>query len=103
MGLGTVALGPFPGSPQAGASSVPLTPPASTELCPKAQEVITANCLLCCAHCLSACLLSFCSQFLPTAQLKGVWQSTLVWPEFVRVLFYRCLGHRCKIRASTGI
>uniref|UniRef100_A0A4X1SQN1 PH domain-containing protein n=1 Tax=Sus scrofa TaxID=9823 RepID=A0A4X1SQN1_PIG len=39
MGLGTVALGPFPGSPQAGASSVPLTPPASTELCPKAQEV----------------------------------------------------------------
>uniref|UniRef100_A0A4X1SP42 PH domain-containing protein n=1 Tax=Sus scrofa TaxID=9823 RepID=A0A4X1SP42_PIG len=39
MGLGTVALGPFPGSPQAGASSVPLTPPASTELCPKAQEM----------------------------------------------------------------
>ncbi|XP_047610075.1 pleckstrin homology-like domain family B member 1 isoform X4 [Phacochoerus africanus] len=41
MGLGTAALGPFPGSSQAGASSVPLTPPASTELCPKAQEYVT--------------------------------------------------------------
>ncbi|XP_014640575.1 PREDICTED: pleckstrin homology-like domain family B member 1 isoform X7 [Ceratotherium simum simum] len=39
MGLGTVALGPFPGSSQAGASSVSLTPPASTQLCPKAQEM----------------------------------------------------------------
>nr|XP_044607586.1 pleckstrin homology-like domain family B member 1 isoform X8 [Equus asinus] len=38
VGLGTVALGVFPGSSQAGASSVPLTPPASTQLCPKAQE-----------------------------------------------------------------
>ncbi|XP_014640574.1 PREDICTED: pleckstrin homology-like domain family B member 1 isoform X6 [Ceratotherium simum simum] len=41
MGLGTVALGPFPGSSQAGASSVSLTPPASTQLCPKAQEYVT--------------------------------------------------------------
>uniref|UniRef100_A0A9L0IIF0 Pleckstrin homology like domain family B member 1 n=1 Tax=Equus asinus TaxID=9793 RepID=A0A9L0IIF0_EQUAS len=39
VGLGTVALGVFPGSSQAGASSVPLTPPASTQLCPKAQEM----------------------------------------------------------------
>ncbi|XP_058542903.1 pleckstrin homology-like domain family B member 1 isoform X3 [Neofelis nebulosa] len=35
---GTASLVPFPGSPQAGASSVPLIPPASTQLCPKAQE-----------------------------------------------------------------
>ncbi|XP_032141181.1 pleckstrin homology-like domain family B member 1 isoform X6 [Sapajus apella] len=39
MGLGTKALGLFPGSFQAGASSVSLTPPASTLLCPKAQEM----------------------------------------------------------------
>ncbi|XP_055279107.1 pleckstrin homology-like domain family B member 1 isoform X4 [Moschus berezovskii] len=39
VGLGTAALGPFPESSQAGASSVPLTPPASTQLCLKAQEV----------------------------------------------------------------
>ncbi|XP_062951886.1 pleckstrin homology-like domain family B member 1 isoform X10 [Cynocephalus volans] len=39
MGLGTKALGPLPGSSQAGASSVPLTPPASTSLCCKAQEM----------------------------------------------------------------
>ncbi|KAM5226811.1 pleckstrin homology-like domain family B member 1 isoform 27-T32 [Hipposideros larvatus] len=39
MGLGTAALGLFPGSSQATASSVPLTPPASTQLCPKAQEM----------------------------------------------------------------
>ncbi|KAK2099564.1 Pleckstrin y-like domain B member 1 [Saguinus oedipus] len=38
MGLGTKALGLFPGSLQAGASSVSLTPPPSTLLCPKAQE-----------------------------------------------------------------
>ncbi|XP_058542910.1 pleckstrin homology-like domain family B member 1 isoform X8 [Neofelis nebulosa] len=36
---GTASLVPFPGSPQAGASSVPLIPPASTQLCPKAQEM----------------------------------------------------------------
>ncbi|XP_062951880.1 pleckstrin homology-like domain family B member 1 isoform X4 [Cynocephalus volans] len=41
MGLGTKALGPLPGSSQAGASSVPLTPPASTSLCCKAQEYVT--------------------------------------------------------------
>ncbi|KAK2492280.1 hypothetical protein MC885_015772 [Smutsia gigantea] len=40
MGLGTVTLGPFPGPSQSGASSVPLTPPASTQLCPKAQEPV---------------------------------------------------------------
>nr|XP_012325788.1 pleckstrin homology-like domain family B member 1 isoform X1 [Aotus nancymaae]XP_012325789.1 pleckstrin homology-like domain family B member 1 isoform X1 [Aotus nancymaae] len=40
MGLGTKALGLFPGSFQAGASSVSLTPPASTLLCPKAQEYV---------------------------------------------------------------
>ncbi|XP_053756367.1 pleckstrin homology-like domain family B member 1 isoform X3 [Panthera pardus] len=34
----TASLVPFPGSSQAGASSVPLIPPASTQLCPKAQE-----------------------------------------------------------------
>ncbi|XP_057624843.1 pleckstrin homology-like domain family B member 1 isoform X2 [Chionomys nivalis] len=39
MGLETKALGPSPRSSQAGASSVPLTPPASTQLCPKAQEM----------------------------------------------------------------
>ncbi|XP_075858686.1 pleckstrin homology-like domain family B member 1 isoform X4 [Microcebus murinus] len=39
MELGTKTLGLFPGSSQAGASSVPLTPPASTPLCPKAQEM----------------------------------------------------------------
>ncbi|XP_019830456.1 pleckstrin homology-like domain family B member 1 isoform X7 [Bos indicus] len=39
VGLGTAALGPFPESSQAGASSLPLTPPASTQLCLKAQEV----------------------------------------------------------------
>ncbi|XP_058542907.1 pleckstrin homology-like domain family B member 1 isoform X5 [Neofelis nebulosa] len=38
---GTASLVPFPGSPQAGASSVPLIPPASTQLCPKAQEYVT--------------------------------------------------------------
>ncbi|XP_040339146.1 pleckstrin homology-like domain family B member 1 isoform X7 [Herpailurus yagouaroundi] len=36
---GTASLVPFPGSSQAGASSVPLIPPASTQLCPKAQEM----------------------------------------------------------------
>ncbi|XP_035120673.1 pleckstrin homology-like domain family B member 1 isoform X35 [Callithrix jacchus] len=39
MGLGTKALGLFRGSLQAGASSVSLTPPPSTLLCPKAQEM----------------------------------------------------------------
>ncbi|XP_040586084.1 pleckstrin homology-like domain family B member 1 isoform X4 [Mesocricetus auratus] len=39
MGLETKALGLSPRSSQAGASSVPLTPPASTQLCPKAQEM----------------------------------------------------------------
>ncbi|XP_026635320.1 pleckstrin homology-like domain family B member 1 isoform X3 [Microtus ochrogaster] len=39
MGLETKALGPSPRSSQAGASSVPLTPPASSQLCPKAQEM----------------------------------------------------------------
>ncbi|XP_070240222.1 pleckstrin homology-like domain family B member 1 isoform X5 [Bos mutus] len=39
VGLGTAALGPFPESSQAGASSLPLTQPASTQLCLKAQEV----------------------------------------------------------------
>ncbi|XP_045692784.1 pleckstrin homology-like domain family B member 1 isoform X4 [Phyllostomus hastatus] len=37
--LGTAALSLFPGSSKAGASSVPLTPPAFTQLCPKAQEM----------------------------------------------------------------
>ncbi|ELK12044.1 Pleckstrin like proteiny-like domain family B member 1 [Pteropus alecto] len=37
MELRTAALGLFPGSSQAG-TSVPLTSPASTQLCPKAQE-----------------------------------------------------------------
>ncbi|KAH0519594.1 Pleckstrin homology-like domain family B member 1 [Microtus ochrogaster] len=41
MGLETKALGPSPRSSQAGASSVPLTPPASSQLCPKAQEYVT--------------------------------------------------------------
>ncbi|KAM5245433.1 pleckstrin homology-like domain family B member 1 isoform 9-T9 [Ctenodactylus gundi] len=41
VGPGTEALGPFPGSPQAGAPSVPFTPPASPQLCPKAQEYVT--------------------------------------------------------------
>nr|XP_035120655.2 pleckstrin homology-like domain family B member 1 isoform X5 [Callithrix jacchus] len=41
MGLGTKALGLFRGSLQAGASSVSLTPPPSTLLCPKAQEYVT--------------------------------------------------------------
>lgn len=71
MGLRTAALGLFPGSSQSGIS-VPLTSPASIQFCPKAQEVITANHLLCCAHCLSACLMSSCLQFLPRAQLKGM-------------------------------
>ncbi|XP_051053219.1 pleckstrin homology-like domain family B member 1 isoform X3 [Phodopus roborovskii] len=39
MGLETKPLGPSPRSSQAGASPVPLTPPASTQLCPKAQEM----------------------------------------------------------------
>ncbi|XP_059123711.1 pleckstrin homology-like domain family B member 1 isoform X5 [Peromyscus eremicus] len=39
MGLENKALGPSPRSSQAGASSVPLTPPASTQLCPKAHEM----------------------------------------------------------------
>ncbi|XP_073922717.1 pleckstrin homology-like domain family B member 1 isoform X13 [Castor canadensis] len=39
MGLGTKVLSRFPGSSQAGGSSVPLTPPTSTLLCPKAQEM----------------------------------------------------------------
>ncbi|XP_031199255.1 pleckstrin homology-like domain family B member 1 isoform X5 [Mastomys coucha] len=38
-GLETKALGQSPRSSEAGASSVPLTPPASTQLCPKAQEM----------------------------------------------------------------
>ncbi|XP_052614201.1 pleckstrin homology-like domain family B member 1 isoform X4 [Peromyscus californicus insignis] len=38
MGLENKALGPSPRSSQAGASSVPLTLPASTQLCPKAHE-----------------------------------------------------------------
>ncbi|XP_073922706.1 pleckstrin homology-like domain family B member 1 isoform X3 [Castor canadensis] len=41
MGLGTKVLSRFPGSSQAGGSSVPLTPPTSTLLCPKAQEYVT--------------------------------------------------------------
>ncbi|XP_057346597.1 pleckstrin homology-like domain family B member 1 isoform X15 [Manis pentadactyla] len=39
VGLGPVTRGPLPGPPQSGASSVPLAPPASPQLCPKAQEV----------------------------------------------------------------
>ncbi|XP_051012266.1 pleckstrin homology-like domain family B member 1 isoform X6 [Acomys russatus] len=39
MGLETTALGLSPRSSQAGPSSVSLTPPASTQLCPKAQEM----------------------------------------------------------------
>ncbi|XP_052614319.1 pleckstrin homology-like domain family B member 1 isoform X21 [Peromyscus californicus insignis] len=39
MGLENKALGPSPRSSQAGASSVPLTLPASTQLCPKAHEM----------------------------------------------------------------
>ncbi|XP_060228552.1 pleckstrin homology-like domain family B member 1 isoform X9 [Meriones unguiculatus] len=39
MGQETKALCPSPRSSQAGASSVPLTPPVSTQLCPKAQEM----------------------------------------------------------------
>ncbi|XP_010627626.1 pleckstrin homology-like domain family B member 1 isoform X9 [Fukomys damarensis] len=46
MGLGTKALGPFSGSSQAGGSSVSLTPPASTPLCPKAQEPLQMEKLL---------------------------------------------------------
>ncbi|XP_041494381.1 pleckstrin homology-like domain family B member 1 isoform X4 [Microtus oregoni] len=38
MGLENKALGPSLRSSQAGASSVPLTPPASSQLCPKTQE-----------------------------------------------------------------
>ncbi|XP_057346594.1 pleckstrin homology-like domain family B member 1 isoform X12 [Manis pentadactyla] len=38
VGLGPVTRGPLPGPPQSGASSVPLAPPASPQLCPKAQE-----------------------------------------------------------------
>ncbi|XP_071068464.1 pleckstrin homology-like domain family B member 1 isoform X4 [Dasypus novemcinctus] len=41
LGLAAEALDPFLGSSQAGASSVPLIPPASTQLCPKAQEYVT--------------------------------------------------------------
>ncbi|XP_062053129.1 pleckstrin homology-like domain family B member 1 isoform X7 [Lepus europaeus] len=41
LGLGTKALSLLPGASQAGASSVPLTPSASTLLCPKAQEYVT--------------------------------------------------------------
>ncbi|XP_054368222.1 pleckstrin homology-like domain family B member 1 isoform X7 [Mirounga angustirostris] len=41
MGLGSATLVPFPGSSEPGASSVPLTPPASTQLSPKAQEYVT--------------------------------------------------------------
>ncbi|XP_073095786.1 pleckstrin homology-like domain family B member 1 isoform X31 [Manis javanica] len=39
VGLVPVTRGPLPGPPQSGASSVPLAPPASTQLCPKAQEM----------------------------------------------------------------
>ncbi|XP_041494386.1 pleckstrin homology-like domain family B member 1 isoform X9 [Microtus oregoni] len=39
MGLENKALGPSLRSSQAGASSVPLTPPASSQLCPKTQEM----------------------------------------------------------------
>ncbi|XP_053449716.1 pleckstrin homology-like domain family B member 1 isoform X2 [Nycticebus coucang] len=39
MELGTKVLGPFSGSSLARTSSVPLTPPASTPLSPKAQEM----------------------------------------------------------------
>ncbi|CAO2635302.1 Pleckstrin homology-like domain family B member 1, partial [Lemmus lemmus] len=39
IGLETKALGPSPRSSQAGASSVPLAPAASTQLCPRAQEM----------------------------------------------------------------
>ncbi|NP_001400348.1 pleckstrin homology-like domain family B member 1 isoform 1 [Mus musculus] len=39
IGLETKALGQSPRSSEAGASSVLLTPPASTQLCPKAQEM----------------------------------------------------------------
>nr|XP_051693614.1 pleckstrin homology-like domain family B member 1 isoform X12 [Oryctolagus cuniculus] len=41
LGLGTKALSLLPGASQAGAASVPLTPSASTLLCPKAQEYVT--------------------------------------------------------------
>ncbi|XP_063120920.1 pleckstrin homology-like domain family B member 1 isoform X15 [Rattus norvegicus] len=41
IGLETKALGQSPRSSEPGASSVPLTPPASTQLCPKAQEYVT--------------------------------------------------------------
>ncbi|XP_032212208.1 pleckstrin homology-like domain family B member 1 isoform X19 [Mustela erminea] len=38
MGPGPATLVPFPGSSEPAASSVPLTPPASIQLCPRAQE-----------------------------------------------------------------
>ncbi|XP_058519791.1 pleckstrin homology-like domain family B member 1 isoform X3 [Ochotona princeps] len=40
-GLGSKALSLLPGSSQTGAASVPLSPSASTLLCPKAQEYVT--------------------------------------------------------------
>ncbi|XP_032724533.1 pleckstrin homology-like domain family B member 1 isoform X3 [Lontra canadensis] len=41
MGPGSATLVPFPGSSEPAASSVPLTPPASIQLCPRAQEYVT--------------------------------------------------------------
>ncbi|XP_046541426.1 pleckstrin homology-like domain family B member 1 isoform X2 [Equus quagga] len=90
VGLGTVALGVFPGSSQAGASSVPLTPPASTQLCPKAQEeyVSLAEVLQLCSRLdpyASATSPSVLAQPLPDSeyvtleQLKAMW-GTLPMP-----------------------
>ncbi|KAM9220775.1 pleckstrin homology-like domain family B member 1 isoform 6-T6 [Dugong dugon] len=86
VGQGTEALGLFPGSSQAGASSVPLTPPASTQLCPKAQEeyVSLAEVLQLCA-CLdpSASATSPLpdSEYVTLEQLKVMWGSSPMAPS----------------------
>ncbi|XP_019063741.1 pleckstrin homology-like domain family B member 1 isoform X3 [Fukomys damarensis] len=84
MGLGTKALGPFSGSSQAGGSSVSLTPPASTPLCPKAQEeyVSLAEVLQLCSRLdpyASATSPSVLTQPLPDSEYVTLEQLKVMW------------------------
>ncbi|XP_044785594.2 pleckstrin homology-like domain family B member 1 isoform X3 [Bubalus bubalis] len=84
VGLGTAALGPFPESSQAGASSLPLTPPASTQLCLKAQEeyVSLAEVLHLCSRLdphASATSPSALAQPLPDSEYVTLEQLKVMW------------------------
>nr|XP_008248686.1 pleckstrin homology-like domain family B member 1 isoform X4 [Oryctolagus cuniculus] len=84
LGLGTKALSLLPGASQAGAASVPLTPSASTLLCPKAQEeyVSLAEVLQLCSR-----LDPYASAISPSAPTQPLPDSEYVTLEQLRVMW----------------